>query len=118
MGTRNIVIAMGRCSQSKQGFGIRFERREANQWQATWAFGMKETVAKKEGYEKTEMNGSFAVDEAFPGCPHCAAHSFFRCGCGKLACWNGESRTVTCPWCGRTGELSGEITSLDGGADR
>jgi len=116
--TRNIVIAIGRCSRSKQGLGIRFERRGEDQWQATWSFAIKETIAKREGYAKTQMTGSFSVAESFPGCPHCSAPSFYRCGCGKLACWNGESRTVTCPWCGQTGELSGAITSLDGGTDR
>jgi hypothetical protein len=118
MTTRNIVIVMGRCSSSKRGFGIRFERKAADRWIATWSFGIKDSIAKKEGYEKTEMNGSFSFDDAFPGCPHCSAHGFFRCSCGRLACWNGESRVVTCPWCEQGGELSGEITSLDGGGDR
>jgi hypothetical protein len=118
MASRNIVIVMGRCSQSKQGFGIRFERRGGDEWAGTWAFAIKDAAAKREGYEKTQMNGRFSLDDAFPGCPHCSAHGFFCCGCGKLACWNGESRVVTCPWCGRSGELSGEITSLDGGGDR
>lgn len=118
MATRDIVIVMGRCSLSNQGFGIRFERRAANEWSATWSFGIKEYVAKKEGYEKAEITGTFVFDDAFPGCPHCSARSFFRCECGKLACWNGESPNFTCPWCGQSGELSGEVTSLDGGTDR
>ena len=115
---RNIVIVTGRCSPSKQTFGIRFERRSANEWGATWAFSIKESVAKKEGYETTKMDGQFIFEDSFPGCPYCSARSFFLCGCGKLACWTGESRRVTCPWCGQPGELSGQITALDGGTDR
>jgi TerY-like protein len=118
MTTRNIVVVMSRCSRSKQGYGIRFERKAANQWVATWSFAVKDSVAKREGYEKAEMSGSFTLGDGFPGCPHCSAHGFFHCGCGKLGCWNGESRTVTCPWCAQHGELGGEITSLDGGTDR
>jgi hypothetical protein len=118
MESRNIVIAMGRCSQSKQGFGIRFERRGGDEWAGTWAFAIKDAVAKKEGYEKTRMNGTFSFDAAFPGCPHCSSQSFFLCGCGRLACMKGEGHRVTCPWCGGSGEVSGVATSLDGGADR
>lgn len=118
MATRNIVIVMGRCSGSKQGYGIRFERKGLNQWAATWAFAIKEAAAKREGYEKTRMDGQFVLDDGFPGCSHCSARGFWLCSCGKLACWNGETRGVTCPWCGQSGELSGQITSLQGGGDR
>lgn len=118
MATRNIVIAMGRCSHSKQGFGIRFERKSASEWGASWAFAIQDAAAKKEGYEKARMDGRFVFDDAFPGCPHCDAKVFFLCGCGKIACWNGTSQRVTCPWCKQSGEISGEVTALEGGGDR
>ena len=118
MGKRNVVIVMGRCSQSKQGFGIRFERREGDEWAGTWAFAIKEAVAKKEGYEKTSMNGRFLFDPAFPGCPHCSTDAFFLCECGRLSCRRGETRRVTCPWCGKNDEVGGAVTTLDGGGDR
>jgi hypothetical protein len=79
---------------------------------------IKDSVAKREGYERAEMSGSFTLSDGFPGCPHCSAYGFFRCDCGKLGCWNGESRTVTCPWCSARIELGGEITNLAGGTDR
>ncbi len=115
---RNVVIVMGRCGVTKQGFGIRFERHGTNQWGATWAFAIKDAVAKREGYEQTQIEGQFAFDDSFPGCPHCSTHSFFVCGCGKLSCMKAEGRRVTCPWCKRTGEVSGQVTSLYGGGDR
>ena len=116
---RNIVIVMSRCSRSKAGFGIRIERKPNNQWLATWAFAIKEGIAKKEGYDKSQINGSFALEATYPGCPHCQGHGFFKCGgCGQVACWNGESRSVTCPCCGQSSELSGELSSLDAGTDR
>ena len=118
MTTRNIVIVTARCSQTKGCCGIRFERRTRDQWMATWSFAIKEPVAQREGYETAHMVGRFGLEDSFPGCPHCAARTFFRCDCGKLGCWNGESRSVTCPWCGQKRELRGEVTSLTGGTDR
>ncbi len=115
---RNIVIVMGRCSQSKRPFGIRFERHGSDHWGATWAFAIKDAVAKKEGYEKTRMEGRFSFDDCFPGCPHCATHHFFVCACGRLSCMKAERGQVTCPWCGECGEVSGQATSMDGGGDR
>lgn len=116
--SRDIVIVTGRCARAKQGFGIRFEGKGRSQWAATWAFPIKEAAARREGYDKTRIDGEFVTDPGFPGCPHCKANAFFLCGCGKLACWDGETRTVTCPWCNQRGELSGTITSLTAGGDR
>lgn len=119
MGERSIVIVTARCSKSKQCFGIRLERQAANEWAATWSFAMKEGVAKKEGYDKSRVSGAFALAPGYPGCPHCQGHGFFLCGgCGKVGCWNRESRSVICPWCSQTGELSGEIGNLEAGTDR
>jgi hypothetical protein len=118
MAVPRVVIAMGQCSKAKQRYGIRFERQGDKQWSATWCFAIKELVAKREGYEQTQMNGEFVLHSAFPGCPYCSASSFFKCECGKLACWSGEGRTVSCPWCGEVGELSGKVTNLAGGGDR
>jgi len=118
MESRKIVIVMCRCTESKRGFGIRFERSRANDWGATWAFAIKEAAAQREGYEKTKMEGKFHSQDGFPGCPHCSARGFWLCRCGKLACWNGEDRRVTCPWCQLSGDLGGEVTTLYGGSDR
>jgi hypothetical protein len=118
MTARNIVIVMGRCMLSKQGFGVRFESRGSEQWTATWAFPIKEEAARREGYEKTRMAGKFTVEQTFPGCPHCTAQRFWVCQCGKLACWNGESRRVICPACAQAGELTRTINSIEGGGDR
>lgn len=116
---RNAVVVLGHCSRNRAGFGIRFERSERDQWTATWAFAMKEGVAKREGYDGSTISGSFVFDPAFPGCPHCAARSFWVCGNGQhVACWDGDSRHVTCPQCGAQGELGGAVEQLDAGGDR
>lgn len=116
--SRNVVIVMGRCSRSRQSFGMRFERHGPSLWVATWAFAIQESAGQREGYDQAQISGSFGFDPAFPGCPHCHSHGFFRCGCGKVACSPGETRTVTCPWCGATGELGGAVESLNAGTDR
>jgi hypothetical protein len=119
MRDRSIVIVTARCSRSKQCFGIRLERQAAGHWAATWSFALKESVAKREGYDKFQISGLFSLLADYPGCPHCQGRGFFLCGrCSKVGCWNGEGRSVICPWCGQPGELAGEISSLESGADR
>ena len=119
MTERAIVIVTGRCVKSKKCFGLRFERRPPKRWAATWSFALKESEAKKEGYDQTRISGSFVVEPSYPGCPHCGTMSFSLCGdCEKLACYDGESSRVVCPWCGEAGDIGSEIDALDAGMDR
>jgi hypothetical protein len=99
-------------------FGIRFEERKQGQWLADWAFAIEETSAKKEAYDRSQIAGVFGFGVSYPGCPHCQVSSIFQCVCGKVACWDGESRIVTCPWCGSTVELRGQIERMSAGRDR
>ena len=114
----NIAVVLARCTRTSvaPGFGIRMERVGSNQWSLTWAFPVKETSAKSEGYDRTCLAGTFFALPSYPGCPHCESPNFFKCSCGKVACWNGYASEVTCPWCEGTGELSGniEVFSADG----
>lgn len=113
----NVVIVMARCNHNRQPFGSRFEEKARGQWLADWAFALKETAARKEGYDRNEIVGVFGFDRAYPGCPHCHAISLFKCGCGRVACWDGDRNSVTCPWCGSIGKVSGPVHSLNGGDD-
>lgn len=115
----HVVVVLSRCNQSHRLFGIRLEERARNCWIADWAFAIKESYARKEGYDQGEIRGLFALDEAFPGCPYCRAMSHWKCGrCNKLNCWAGEQLIVTCSWCGSTGEISGQIDNMTTGGDR
>lgn len=116
--TGSVVIVVARCSRGQGSFGIRFEERAPGEWVGDWAFAMKEASAKREGYDRGEIGGDLAFDAGYPGCPHCRAVSIFKCGCGKVACWDGETRRVTCPWCRSTGEMRGQIESLGAETDR
>ncbi len=115
----NVVIVLARCSRSRQPFGMRFEEKGRGSWVVDWAFALPEATARKEGYDRNTITGSFALDPKYPGCPGCGCKGWFLCGsCGKVACWNGEQRVVTCPWCSASGELSGTVSSLASGSDR
>ena len=111
-----VVIVRARCSKTKAGFGIRFDHSKGN-WVAGWAFPMnQETMGQNEsGTVHTE--GQFTIGHGYPGCPECKAASFFRCGCGKVGCWDGESPTVTCPWCDQVGTLQGTMEFLNASED-
>jgi len=113
-----VVIVLMRCSHLRSSSGIRFEKRAEQDWAGTWAFKLREAGAKREGFDKNVIEGAISFDVAYPGCPYCNASSIFQCGCGKVGCWDGETRSVTCPWCGQEGELQGHIQSLSAQADR
>ncbi len=124
MTTPKVVIIMARCSKNKQSFGIRLEEKLPGEWIADWAFAIKESVAKREGYEKSEITGSFLIDDAYPGCPYCEEKSFVLCKgtlfsrCNKVSCCSGEQGSIhTCPWCGNKAKISGYIENLSAGND-
>ena len=128
----NVVIVLARCSHTRRYYGIRFEEDQSMdqypkynfgveprpRWVADWAFEIEKETGGKEGYDKSEIWGLFTISATYPGCPHCHGRSFFRCRCGKVACWDCESQIVTCPYCGMTDRLSGQIDRLDSGDDR
>jgi hypothetical protein len=87
------------------------------QWIADWAFAVKETYGKKEGYDRHTIAGAFAFDLAYPGCPYCQAKSIFKCSCGKVNCWDGKTSMTTCSWCDQAAELGGQIETLSAGED-
>lgn len=113
----NVVIVMSRCNRDKGSFGIRLEEVTHNRWVADWVFAIKEEIAKKEGYTQREVAGTFALHNTYPGCPYCHAKSIFRCSCGKVNCWDGETHLVPCAWCEALTEIGGTIESLSTGED-
>ena len=116
MSTERIAkVALAKCQKSKQLFGIRMEQKGYGTWELTWAFALDARYARKEGYDKESVNGSFSCGPEYPGCPYCGSRQWVKCTCGKLGCWHGEGM-FTCPWCGRSGEVvSVESMSIEGG---
>ena len=115
---KNVFVVPARCGGRSRLFGVRMEEGGVGHWDATWAFQLREDVAKREGYESRTLKGSFGFAPGYPGCPYCEAESSYVCGCGILVCWNGVDRLVTCPSCRSTGELSGVATVVRAGGDR
>lgn len=98
----NIVLA--RCPENnKKLYAIRMQKNGSN-WNLTWAFPVDEKKAKSEGYDRTDLKGTFIPAENYNGCPTCKAKAFMYCPrCSKITCYHGESR-ATCAWCGLSGE--------------
>lgn len=112
-----VVVVVARCKKTKAEFGIRFEQHE-NRWVADWSFLLRPGAATREGYGKTTLNGLFEFADSYPGCPGCENASIFLCSCGKIGCWNGQTRTVICPWCGQQVTLDRPIEGLSASIDR
>ena len=118
MNELDMAVVAARCYRSKALFGMSFKKTKEEEWHLYWAFLLKETSAQREGYDRTQISGQLITDPQYPGCPHCSSKPYYRCGtCGRVSCWDGIIRTVTCPWCGAVGPLSGTLTSLDAGQD-
>mgnify|MGYP006281052121 CR=1 FL=1 len=108
----NVFVVPARCGHHNRLFGLRMEEREPGNWDATWAFQLREDVAKREGYEARTLEGAFGFAPGYPGCPYCEAESMYVCVCGAVVCWNAVDPVVTCPSCGSKGELGGAATSV------
>lgn len=103
-------IALCKCRESKKVYGVRFEE-DGPGWKYTWAFPIKEDVAKREGYDATTMVGFINPDKEYPGCPYCGKKTFLVCDrCHKISCNITVGNTATCEWCG----VTGIITDYDG----
>ena len=114
----NVVIVMSRCCRSRESFGIRLEMVAHDMWSADWAFPVKETLAKKEGYDRSEIHGVFIVHDEYPGCPYCKNRGIILCGCEKVTCYDGRNSIAVCAWCGNRGQVGGGgSSSIKAGGD-
>lgn len=114
-------IALCKCKEGKNAFGVRFEACE-NEWKATWAFPIKKKgAAQREHYDETVLKGLIRKGSDYPGCPYCGSGSFVVCSdCGGLNCnTNSNDEVFTCEWCGKTGALVNyEGGGFNAGGDR
>lgn len=104
---KEATVALCKCKETHKVFGVRFEKVSENTWKYTWAFKIKESSAKREGYDNTVIEGDILPDKDYPGCPYCGSKYFVVCGkCNSLNCNIFDGEMFECEWCGYKGELS------------
>lgn len=99
------LIVLAKCSESHKTYGMRVEK-QGGKYVATWAFPIKESSAKREGYDKTTIRGDVQFLDEYPGCPYCGSTGLTVCSCGHLGCTIVKDGIYTCEWCGATGRIS------------
>lgn len=99
------VIVLAKCGDRHKTYGMRVEKTGKDQWLVTWAFPIKESAAKREGYDKTTVRGSIVFSDDYPGCPYCGRKELTLCSCGHLNCTVTSNGVFTCEWCGTQGQL-------------
>ena len=111
------VVVLSKCGEVHKTYGIRAEKKAANSWAFTWAFPIKESSAKREGYDKTSIGGNIQRSDDYPGCPYCGRAYFVVCDCGHISCKIVKGDLFTCEWCGTKGTIidySGEAIKAGG----
>ena len=97
------------------GKGVRFDTDNGKDWEAAWAFPLKEGADKREKGYAVSVKGNFTISTDYPHCPHCGNPSFFLCGtCGKLTCWDGITKRVVYANCGYENVLTSRVTEIRG----
>lgn len=119
MTERMATVAVCKCKEAHKTYGVRFEKVSNGHWKYTWAFPMKASTAKREGYDATTIDGLIEPDIDYPGCPYCGTKYFVVCPCGNLNCNISTGSSFTCAWCGLTGTLTGyDGGGIQSGGDR
>lgn len=103
--TKEAVVVLAKCGETRKTYGMRVERVNQNHWLVTWAFPIKESAAKREGYDKTTVRGTIDFSPEYPGCPYCGGSALTLCSCGHLNCTIIRNGIFTCEWCGTQGQL-------------
>lgn len=99
------VIVLSKCTEHHKTYGMRVQKAGRNKWFVTWAFPIKESAAKREGYDKTSVKGDITFTEEYPGCPYCGKTPVVVCSCGHLNCNHLNNGMFQCEWCGMQGQI-------------
>lgn len=113
---KEAVVVLCKCGKVHKTYGIRTEKLSGKRWNMTWAFPMKESTGKREGYDKVSVSGDIVMTDEYPGCPYCSQKNITVCSCGHISCTITRGGIFTCEWCGsqgRIGEYSGEKIVAD-----
>lgn len=113
----NFVVLRARCQNTGHDYLIKYGRQtlptegwemfEATEYKLQGAYPIE-----RETYDSLSDGGQGQINTAellgVPACPRCGNQvGGVVCECGKIFC-AGETGTVKCPWCGKTGRLGRE----------
>ena len=105
------VVLIAKCGESRRTYGMRLEKTGHDRRLATWAFPIRESSAKRGGYDKVQIKGDISFSDDDPGCPCCGGYGLTLCACGHLSYTILRNDIFTCEWCGtqgKIGDYSGE----------
>ena len=60
------VVLIAKCGESQKTYGMRLEKTGHDRWLTTWAFPIKESSAKREGYDKVQVKGDISLQMTIP----------------------------------------------------
>lgn len=103
---KEAVVVLCKCGKAHKTYGIRAEKTFAKRWSMTWAFPIKESVGRREGYDKASISGNVVMTPNYPGCPFCGQRSLTVCNCGHICCTITRGNIFTCEWCGSQGQIT------------
>ena len=103
---RDAVVLLCKCGKVHKTYGIRTEKLSGKRWSMTWAFPIRESVAKHEGYDKVSVSGDVSMTDEYPGCPFCGQRNITVCECGHISCTVVRGGIFTCEWCGAQGRIA------------
>lgn len=106
------VIIIARCTRMQQPSGLVIESRGNDEWVITKSFPVPESQASKTRPTQSNISGSFSIASSYAGCVHCGDQGLAKCGCGKLACYDGTSKSTACPWCHHTASFGGQVSDI------
>jgi hypothetical protein len=109
----DVVRASARCMYSEDPFTIRFERR-GNAWAATSTSVPTGGDGGGGSSATAQVSGPFEFPPEYEGCPHCSNTGLFVCAdCDNIACWDGNTNPVVCPWCSAENPIEGDIENIE-----
>ena len=114
---KEATAILAKYPKSHRTYGIRAEMLAQNRWQLTWAFPVKESSARREGYDQTSIKGTLEFAPGYLGCPYCGSCQLTVCSCGRISCTSQQAGQSICECCGARGELgqfTGDTTAANG----
>lgn len=118
------TVLIGACQKQQEKYLIKYKK------------GIEHNPANYEDFRKVyRLEGAFKIDyksyvdmsgsrikqqisteflRGIPACPYChSPHSVAVCKCGGIFCFNEQSQTQTCGWCGESGTFGQSEGNFD-----